>query len=87
MRSLRHREKEPDLDPDRFGYSRNEHKIPPIMQFLPIGTDESPARCLKGMIALSTKFLESGLTSLLSDTLQILLHHVGLTSGQLNLTV
>lgn len=60
------------------------HKIPPNMQLFSIGLGKCPTRPPKGMIALSTKFLESGLTLPFLDTLHKLIHHISLASGQLN---
>lgn len=60
------------------------HRMPLIMQLLHIGSSESPGKPSNGMILLFTKILESSLTIPLSDTLQMLLHHIRLMLGQLN---
>lgn len=60
------------------------HRILPIMQLLLVGPGKSPASPSKGMVTLSSKFLESGLTLSFSDTFQTLIHHVDLGPGQLN---
>lgn len=60
------------------------HKIPPFVSLVSIGPGKSATRPPKGMIDLYTKHLESGLTLLFPDIIQVFLHYFGVTLGQLN---